>query len=188
LSAPGNAIFTTADGGGYGVWYGTCFATPWVSGTAALIMSVNSNLTPSQVKDILKQSADDLGASGWDSGYGWGRVNASRAVNLAMTYSSPSPPPPSPDTISPTVTITSPQNGVTVGNTTLSIYVNASDNVEVAKVELYVDGKLTSTSNLAPFTTKWNTRKATRGAHTLQCKAYDAAGNVTTSGALTLYK
>ena len=70
----------------------------------------------------------------------------------------------------------------------VSVYVNATDNVGVVKVELYVDGKLNSTSTSAPFTTKWNARKAASGAHTLQCKAYDAAGNVGTSATVTVYK
>lgn len=187
LSAPGVNILTTADGGGYTTWSGTCFATPWVTGTVALIMSVNPGLTPTQIQDILKQSADDLGAAGWDTGYGWGRVNAARAVNMALNYSPPPPPPPPPtDTVSPTISITSPQNGTTVGSTIVSVLVNTSDNVGVVKVELYVDGKLTATSTSAPFTTKWNTRKAAKGAHTIQCKAYDAAGNVGTSAILTV--
>jgi hypothetical protein len=55
-------------------------------------------------------------------------------------------------------------------------------------VDLYVDGNFTSTSTAAPFTTSWNTSKATRGAHTLVCKACDAAGNVGTSQTVTVYK
>jgi len=56
------------------------------------------------------------------------------------------------------------------------------------KVVLYVDGALTATSTTAPFTTKWNSRKAAPGAHSLQTKAYDAASNVGTSAPVTVYR
>jgi hypothetical protein len=80
------------------------------------------------------------------------------------------------DVTPPVISITSPKSGSTVRNT-VSVFVTASDNVGVKKVELYVDGKLTATAAIAPFTTKWNTIKAAKGQHTLQTKAYDAAGN-----------
>jgi hypothetical protein len=67
----------------YGYNAGTSMATPMVSGIAALILSVNSSLTPSQVRDIVVQTADDKGPAGFDTVYGWGRVNAFRAVSKA---------------------------------------------------------------------------------------------------------
>jgi hypothetical protein len=66
--------------------------------------------------------------------------------------------------------------------------VKATDNVRVVRVVLYVDGVLTGTSTSAPFTTKWATRKAANGAHSLQTVAYDAAGNSATSQTITVYK
>ncbi len=82
------------------------------------------------------------------------------------------------DTIAPTIGITFPRANATVSGN-ISVLVSVSDNVGVVKVELYVDGasKPASSSTRAPFTTKWNASKATRGTHTLRCKAYDAAGN-----------
>jgi hypothetical protein len=91
------------------------------------------------------------------------------------------------DTVAPTVIITSPTSGSSV-NGVVSVSVNATDNVGVARVELYVDGNLTSSATTAPFTLKWNARKAWRGTHTLQCKAYDAAGNVGTSPEVTVQR
>jgi hypothetical protein len=70
----------------------------------------------------------------------------------------------------------------------LSVHVNASDNVGVVRNELFVDGQVVASSNAAPFTTKWNTKKAKAGTHKLVCKAYDAAGNVGLSAEVTVYK
>jgi hypothetical protein len=88
----------------------------------------------------------------------------------------------------PVIDITSPGDGATVSGT-VSVSVNASDNHGLTKVELYVDGNLTSTSTTAPFTTSWNAgRRVAAGAHTLQCKAYDAAGNVGNSATVRVAK
>ena len=62
LVAPGVNITTTANGGGYRTSSGTSFSAPIVAGVAALVLSVNANLTPTQVQDIVTESADDLGA------------------------------------------------------------------------------------------------------------------------------
>src|SRR6185503_15236919 len=79
------------------------------------------------------------------------------------------------DTTPPTISIISPTNGAQVGGT-VQVQVNASDNVGVSKVDLYVDGAITATSTSAPFMTSWKT-PGKPGPHTLQTKAYDAAGN-----------
>jgi len=95
FAAPGNDILTTEKGGGYGYVDGTSFAAPITAGVAALVLAANSELTNQQVVDILKQSADDLGQPGFDSYFGWGRVNAGKAVQLATpALPSPAPAPP----------------------------------------------------------------------------------------------
>ncbi|MDD2806311.1 MAG: S8 family serine peptidase [Elusimicrobiales bacterium] len=80
LTAPGADIFTTDAGGGYASATGTSFASPLTAGAAALVWSAAPSYTPAQVFDVLKNSADDLGPSGPDRSYGFGRVNAYRAV------------------------------------------------------------------------------------------------------------
>jgi serine protease len=65
---------------GYEAWDGTSMATPHVSGVAALVWSCNSNLTNAQVRSALDSSAADLGASGRDTSYGYGLVQAKAAV------------------------------------------------------------------------------------------------------------
>lgn len=90
------------------------------------------------------------------------------------------------DLIAPIVVITSPREGVCVMRT-ISVGVSASDNVGVARVELYVDDVVKDISTLSPFTTRWNHGAATPGTHSLMCKAYDVAGNVGQSSAVTVY-
>jgi len=62
---------------------GTSASCPVVSGVAALVLSVNSNLTSTQVKDILYSTAKDFGSTGFDNSYGWGAVDAEAAVIAA---------------------------------------------------------------------------------------------------------
>ena len=82
LAAPGTGILSTADGGGYSFWNGTSFASPIAAGVAALILSVNPALTNAEALAILKNTADRPGPAP-DSYFGWGRVNAYRAMLAA---------------------------------------------------------------------------------------------------------
>jgi subtilisin family serine protease len=59
---------------------GTSMASPHAAGVAALVLSKNPTLSPDQVRTILRASAQDLGVPGWDPLFGYGRVNARRAV------------------------------------------------------------------------------------------------------------
>ncbi len=58
LGAPGSAILSTT-GGGYASFSGTSMATPHVAGAAALVLSVNPDLTVLEVKNLLMESGDD---------------------------------------------------------------------------------------------------------------------------------
>lgn len=63
---------------------GTSAACPQVAGIAALMLSINPNLSPQQVFDIITGSADKVGGYGYSNGrsneLGFGRVNARSAV------------------------------------------------------------------------------------------------------------
>jgi len=67
---------------------GTSAACPQVAGIAALLLSVNPDLTETQVKAAMENTATDLGTSGFDNTYGYGLVNAYAAVNKALSISS----------------------------------------------------------------------------------------------------
>jgi len=75
----------------YTFTYGTSFSTPITAGVVALMYSVNPNITPYQIKDILTQSADKVGGDeasynerGFDEKRAYGKLNASKAVIQAQ--------------------------------------------------------------------------------------------------------
>ena len=82
LAAPGTQIYSTL-GSGYGYESGTSMAAPVVSGVVAAMYAVNSDITPAQVREALYETASDLGTKGWDKYYGYGLVNADRALLAA---------------------------------------------------------------------------------------------------------
>ncbi len=91
LVAPGNGIFSTLpiSSGYYGYMSGTSMATPHVAGLAALIWSIVPDLTDDQVRDVIRSKADDLGPPGWDQEFGYGRINAWRALQSVSLETSP---------------------------------------------------------------------------------------------------
>jgi subtilisin family serine protease len=69
---------------------GTSMAAPHLAGVAGLVWSARPALTASQVCGALLRTAVDLGTSGRDDIYGYGRLNAEAAVRSVV------PPPPGP--------------------------------------------------------------------------------------------
>ncbi|MBT2756687.1 S8 family serine peptidase [Mesobacillus foraminis] len=80
FAAPGIDIYSTVAGGKYNTMDGTSMAAPQVSGVAALVLSKNPLLSPAEVESILKNSSVDLGSKGRDNYYGYGRIDAYRAL------------------------------------------------------------------------------------------------------------
>ena len=82
LSAPGVGIYSTVSENHSSMfeYSGTSTACPHVAGVAALVLSRFSDLTQDQLRTRLWYSVDDLGEPGFDIYYGYGRINARKAV------------------------------------------------------------------------------------------------------------
>ncbi|MCX7995206.1 MAG: S8 family serine peptidase [candidate division WOR-3 bacterium] len=91
ISAPGVAVRSCVPGGGYASWQGTSMATPHVTGAIGLMCQKNPTLSPYVIYDILLNTADQpsQGAPYPNNNYGWGRLNAWRAVQATPTVNQP---------------------------------------------------------------------------------------------------
>lgn len=87
VAAPGVDVYSAAYKGGYVSWNGTSMACPHVAGVIALMLQANNALSVEQIFSILKQSAYELGDAGWDEAYGYGKISALRAVEIARDLS-----------------------------------------------------------------------------------------------------
>jgi len=74
IVAPGVNIISTKNGGGYTIKSGTSMATPHVAGVVALILQANPDISPENVKKVLKENAKNLGYD--QNVQGSGRVDA----------------------------------------------------------------------------------------------------------------
>jgi hypothetical protein len=91
------------------------------------------------------------------------------------------------DTTNPTVSLTAPANGAGVSGASVPVSANASDNVGVAGVQFKLDGaNLGAEDTTSPYSITWNSTAASNGPHSLTAVARDAAGNTTTSTAVSV--
>ncbi|OMF37344.1 peptidase S8 [Paenibacillus sp. FSL H8-0548] len=81
--APWN-VYTTAIGGLYKKEEGTSMAAPQAAAAAALIWARYKDLKPYQVRQLLRQTAKDIGAPGIDSSTGYGLLQIDKAVSTAL--------------------------------------------------------------------------------------------------------
>ena len=178
VAAPGVSIQTTSVGGSYAAVSGTSFASPVTAGVVALIQSANLKLTPDQVEKVLESSADKVSGVDFDPNYGYGRINAAAAVQLAINTTAV-------DSQAPTASITSPSGGSVVSGIA-SVTVNAADNVAVSQVSLFANGKLVGTDTTAPYQFSWDTSTVANGNVSLTATATDAAGNNGSAASVTV--
>lgn len=88
ISSFGSNVWSTVPNNSYGFNSGTSMATPGVSGSVALLVErykqLNANILPPSalIKNIVLNGADDLGNPGPDYKFGYGRINALRAVRF----------------------------------------------------------------------------------------------------------
>jgi hypothetical protein len=170
-------VLTTTRGGGYGGFSGTSAASPVVAGVYALMIAANASLAPATLDNILFSTTQDLGATGYDQYYGYGRVNAANAVSRALQTTAT-------DSQAPAVAISNPTGGKVSG--LVFVDVTATDNVAVARVELLVNGSVAATDTLAPYGFTLDSAAYSDGALSLQARAYDAAGNSASSSTVSV--
>ena len=93
VCAPGVGVYTTTTSSKYvSNFNGTSAATPHVAGVAALVLSLNPNLTVTQLEQILRNATDDVAPAGRDNYTGYGFINALKAVQAVSTPTPPSVP------------------------------------------------------------------------------------------------
>ena len=124
LAAPGVDINSTLLGGGYGEKSGTSMASPHVAGTAALVWKANPSWSNDKVRAKLQETAEDIGLSTREQGYGL--VDADEAAGVPST----------PTNTPPTVSITSPADGSTFDSGALILFEGTASDTE--------DGNLTA--------------------------------------------
>lgn len=155
IAAPGSYILSTTNNGAYGYMSGTSMATPYASGVLALIKQNNPTWTAQQLRDQLESTVEDLGVVGRDVVFGEGLVQAPLKDENVV------PPPPSKP-----LPIRMLGNGgievfvkgddkaiVTTDDATgypLTVTIKDRNDVVISDDETLIDGKYTSTTDLAP--------------------------------------
>ncbi len=78
VAAPGVEILSTAPGGGYSIKQGTSMASPHVAALAGLLAA--QDLSAPEIRRRIQRTASDLGPEGKDKYFGWGLIDANKAV------------------------------------------------------------------------------------------------------------
>ena len=170
IAAPGVGINSSRIGGGYVRLSGTSMASPHVVGVAALVIAsgVDSN---EDVRQQLANTADDLGAAGRDTHFGYGLVDPNAAVDVT------------PVNASPQVTITAPAGNSRFDSDTLIALAGSGLDPEDGDLSSALewssdlDGPLGVGGNISTMLSE--------GVHTIQALVVDAQGE-TASDAILL--
>ncbi len=96
LAAPGQdmtaAIPTYWDPAGYTTADGTSFSAPLVAGASAAVWTLRPTLTNTQLFDVMRHSARDVGKRGWDADTGYGILNVADALTRKPPATDPQEP------------------------------------------------------------------------------------------------
>ena len=163
-SGPGDMLVAIFQGADNGIW------------TAGSGMTQRYNYDSTTAQDAIQAAA---GASGTKTATN--STQTSQSAQLVALKPLPS------DTQPPTVAVTAPASGATVGGNAVTLTASASDNVAVASVQFSVDGATVgSPITSAPYTTSWDSTTVANGSHTITARAVDTSGNAATSSAVSV--
>jgi len=99
-------------------------AAPYVSGLAALIWGLRPDFNSAEIRTVIQDSAHDLGTTGFDARFGWGRIDASAAMTFATTYHLPTSTPtptPTPTSIPKKITLAPSLDAVLVSDPNINV-------------------------------------------------------------------
>ncbi len=139
---------------GYEAWDGTSMATPHVAAVAALVWSANPSWTNAEIREALNASAVDLGATGRDTIFGYGLVQAAAALDYLGGGVTPPPPPPPTGTLSVSIDSPAPTD-VFANRAKVAIKISVTDGgsaVSGAAVSVVVTGVTGKSTTLAGTT------------------------------------
>jgi subtilisin family serine protease len=86
------AVPTFFSASGYATFDGTSFAAPLVAGAAAWVWTLRPQLDATQIQDVMRESARDVGAKGWDPDTGFGILSIPTALTAAIPAKDPQEP------------------------------------------------------------------------------------------------
>jgi subtilisin family serine protease/predicted enzyme related to lactoylglutathione lyase len=141
VAAPGMGIISTVPGNIYGSKNGTSMACPHVSGLAALVLSKFPSYTNVQVRELIRSSSSDVGEEGFDPYFGYGRINAAKALSVNLETEPPTAP--------------SNLNATTFPLLVKLTWTASSDNVEVKGYFLDVSSNADFSSFIETFNNLW---------------------------------
>jgi serine protease len=167
-------------GSGYEAWDGTSMATPHVAGVAALVWSHHSTKTNAEIRRALQLTAEDLGAAGRDTSFGFGLIRAKAALDyLAGSGSGGGG---GSDTTPPVISNVKSAK-VNNGGTFQITWTTNEPATSQVDFQTGTTGTLSSTTLVTNHSMQF---KGTRGVqYTFLVRSTDAAGNTATSGPYT---
>lgn len=154
-----DGVLSTVNANSYAWFQGTSMAAPHVAGVAALMKSVDVDLNASTFKSLLESGllTDDLGVAGKDDSFGYGLINASKAMAAAGTpipgFLSVNPPSVSFDGLNTSTTV-SMTNGGSSGVINITSISDVDNSNMVDATWLTVTGQGLDVNNLGSYLIK----------------------------------
>lgn len=179
LFAPGVAVPSSVKNGddAYEAWTGTSMATPHVTGAVAMHLEQHPDAAPAEVQAAIvgNATANTLSLTLPQL------PGASETPNKLLYTSFVTA---SADTTNPTISISAPTSGTMTGP--VPVAVNAADDVQLQRVELFANNKLAGIATSSPFTIAWNSQITPNGSSQLVARAFDTSANRTDSAPVTV--